>query len=464
MQYDLIVIGAGPAGYAAAISAAKHQLKVALVEKHLVGGTCLNRGCVPTKALLHAAELYRAALDAEPFGIFAEGVSYDLPKIFAKKDEVVEKLRGGIASLLTANKVDVLHGTAHIPAQGRVLVQSENEEILYETQNILIASGAQTAIPPIEGVDLQGVVTSDALLAQARDFDSIAIVGGGVIGMEFASFYAALGKRVSVIEYMPRILPPFDREISQNLSMILKRRGVDIRVGTALRRITKDEETLCCHCEKDGTVSSVFADCVLIATGRKPYFDGLFSDALSIQTKRGILVDANFQTYVNGIFAVGDVVDGGIQLAHLATAQALFAVAKIAGKEPENRLDVIPSCVYTSPEIAAVGLTESEAKEAGMDVKTGKYPMSGNARSMIDNAERGFIKLVFDAQSERLLGASLMCERASDIIGELSLAISQGLKASDIAALIHAHPSFYEGVCEATEDVLGGSIHQLPKR
>ncbi|MCL2671804.1 MAG: dihydrolipoyl dehydrogenase [Clostridiales bacterium] len=442
MHYDLIIIGAGPAGYEAALFAARLGRRVALVEKRELGGTCLNRGCIPTKALLHAAELFRAAGDAGSFGVACEGVGYDMDAIFARKDAVVERLRGGVASLLAAAKVDVLRGAATIPEKGKVRVG----DTVYETEHILIATGAAAARPPVEGIELPGVVTSDELLAQAADFDSIAIIGGGVIGMEFASFYSALGKRVSVIEFMPRILPGFDREVSQNLSMILKRRGVDIRVGTALQRIRADAGSLVCECDK----TSVAADRVLIATGRRPYFEGLFSDALGIQTNRGIVVNADFRTSVESIYAVGDVVDGGVQLAHLATAQALYAVARMAGAEPETNLGVIPSCVYTSPEIAAVGLTEAEAKERGIAVRTGKYPMSANARTLIDDAERGFIKLVFDAASGQTLGATLMCERASDLIGEPALAVAKGLGAADISGVIHAHPTYYEGLAEAT--------------
>ena len=449
MSYDLIVIGAGPGGCDAALAAARAGLKVALVEKDMMGGTCLNRGCIPTKTLLHSAELFRAAQNAQRFGVCVRDAAYDLEKIYSRKDEIVQKLRDGQTSLLAANKVDLLRGTAFIPQKGVVRVSADGADTLYETDRILIATGAAAALPRVAGIDLDGVVTSDALLARTRDFDSIAVIGGGVIGMEFASFYSALGKTVTVIEFLPRILTAFDREIAQNLSLILKRRGADIRMGTTLKSIVADGDKLTCNCEKDGAASLVTADIVLAATGRKPYFAGLFGDELGIKTQSGIIVNADFESSVKGIYAVGDVVDGNIQLAHLASAQARYAVAKMTGTNPDISLTAVPACVYTSPEIAAVGVTEQDAKDRGREVKAVRHPMTGNARTLIDDAERGFIKLVFDAKSSVLIGASLMCERASDLIGQLALAVSHGLTAADICTPIHAHPTYYEGIAEA---------------
>jgi len=468
-QYDLIVIGAGPGGYVAAIKAAQKGMKVAVVEKRDVGGTCLNRGCIPTKAILHSSHIYREINNCGELGISADNVSYDIEKIYSRKDEVVIKMRAGVEYLFKANKIELLRGEAKITGVSDVktVTAKDNDggEKVYQSKNILIATGSVPSRPPIEGLNLDGVITSDELLEQSGTaYKKLIIIGGGVIGVEFATVFNNLGYEVIIIEALDRILPTMDREISQNLSMILKRRGVKIFTGAMVERITKDDDTITCHFTQKGKTLFESAEAALVSIGRKPYHAGLWGDDIHINTKRGIVVDEYFETNVKGIYAIGDVIDGGIQLAHVASAQGINAVAHIAGHEPEIDLSVVPSCVYTDPEIASVGLTEAEAKEKGIDVKTGKFTLAGHAKSVIESKDRSFIKLVFDAQSEVILGAQLMCARATDIISELASAVVSGLTVNRLASVIRPHPTFTEAVTEAVEDAHGCAVHVAPRK
>lgn len=460
MRYDLVVVGGGPGGYAAAIRASQLGLRTALVERDAVGGTCLNRGCIPTKTLLHSAHLYREMLTCQSFGLQAEGVRFDYGAMFARKDEVTGQLRSGVEGLLKGNKVELLRGSARVEEPGKVRVW---EEVL-ESRHILIATGAVPAKPPVPGLDLPGVVTSDELLADGRLYPRLTIVGGGVIGMEFACLCSALGTEVTVIEAMDRILPTLDRELGQNLAMLLKKRGVRVHTGAVVERVERQGEALTCTFTAKGKAETAQSDAVLVATGRRPNTDGLFSprleDALGLD-RGGIPVNLHFSTRVAGICAIGDVVKGNIQLAHVASAQGINAVSRMAGLRPPMRLEAVPACVYTDPEIACVGSTEADCKENGIPYKTGKYLMSGNGRTVIARGERGFIKVVYHAESGAVLGAQLMCERATDLIGEFTLAVAEGRTVERMAQLIRPHPTFGEGISEAAESCFGLAIHQL---
>ncbi len=463
-KYDLVVIGAGPGGYTAAISAAQRGMKVAVIEARETGGTCLNRGCIPAKTLLHSAERFREIKDSVSLGVYAENLSYDMDAIYRRKDEVVSGVRDGIESLIKANKIDLFHGTAKILSAEEVSVSGAEEATILNAAKILIATGAVPSRPPIEGISLSGVITSDELLeGRAVDYKSLIIIGGGVIGAEFASVFSALGCEVTIIEATERIVPTLDREISQNLTMILKKRGVAIHTGCSVERIIETDSGLCCHFSGKNGVQELAAQGVLVSVGRKPNINGLFGEGLNLGIGRGIKVDENFETSEKGIFAIGDVTEGSIQLAHAASAQAQNAVAYMNGEKPLIDLSVVPSCVYTSPEIASVGITAEQAKASGIEVKTGKYAMSGNAKTIIEQQDRSFIKLLFDAETEVLLGAQMMCARASDLISELSSAIVNKLTVKQLSAVIRPHPTFTEAVTEAVEDVEGRAIHTMSK-
>ena len=463
MQYDLIVIGGGPGGYVAAIRASQLGMKTALVEKRELGGTCLNRGCVPTKTLMHTANMYREAGESETLGLHFGERSYNFAQIHERKNTVTAQLRDGIAQLLKANQVDVYQTAGQIVDAHTV--QAGDDALT--AQYILIAAGSVPAVPPISGADLPGVVTSDAMLeAQGVDCDNLLIIGGGVIGVEMASIYASLDKQVTIVEAAERILPPLDREISQNLSMILKKRGVEIYTSALVSAISQTENGLACHFTDKKGEQTKEADVVLISVGRRPCTARLFAEGFAVDlTERGfIAVDDKFATSVPNIYAVGDVI-GRIQLAHAAEAQGMAAVEYMSGmNEATVNYDLVPSCVYTTPEIASVGITADEAKKTGREVLTGKYVMNGNAKTLIEQQDRGFIKMVFDKETQSLIGAQLMCARATDLISELVTAVSLGLTREQLARTMRPHPTFCEGITEAVEAAAGHSIHTAPSR
>ena len=448
-DYQLLVIGAGPGGYVAALKAAKLGLKTAIVEGRDVGGTCLNRGCIPTKALLHTAEVYTQAKEGAFLGVNAEGISVDFAAAQRRKNEVTEKLRLGIEGLFKQKKVDLLRGTGTILAPGKVSVDGKE----YTADHILIATGSVPARPPIPG--LEHALTSDDLLeGEGRMFSSLVIIGGGVIGVELASVYNALGCHVTILEAMDRILPNMDREICQNLTMILKKRGVEIYPSSMVSAVEKMEDgTLSVRYTNKGTENTAQGEAVLCAIGRRANTAGLFGEGFSLDMERGrILTDENFQTSVPGIYAIGDVT-AKIQLAHVASAQGTACVEKLAGKAAPADLALIPSCIYTSPEIACIGITADEAKAAGRSVKVGKFVMFANGKTVISNGERGFIKIVADAESGVVLGAQLMCERATDMISQLTTAVANGLTAEQLLAVVRPHPTVEEGIGEALDDL-----------
>lgn len=460
-SFNLIIIGGGPGGYVAAVRGAQLGFRVAVVENRDFGGTCLNRGCIPTKALIHAGRLYHESQNFAEIGLSAEKVSFDFPRIHARKNSVVAKLRDGVEQLLKANKVTIIHGTATIMDGHTVAVGGER----YRGERLLIASGGTPAKPSIDGLDLPNVMTSDDLLFREDELlPSLLIIGGGVIGVEFATFYNALGSEVTIVEAQDRLLPTMEKDIGQNLAVSLKKRGVAIHTGASVARVTEGNG-LTCYFTKKQQAMSVAAAGILVATGRQPNTAGLFGPAFSVELERGyIVVDEDFRTNVESVYAIGDVAAGAVQLAHYASAMGTAAVEKMAGLTPSVNLGTVPECVYTYPEIAAVGLTEAAAKEAGIPVKTGKFLMSANGKSLIEQEERGFVKVVCQAETDVLIGAQLMCGRATDLIGELAVAVANQLTEAQLTATIHPHPTFCEGLAEAYEDVAGCAIHNAPRR
>ena len=451
-QYDLVIIGAGPGGYEAAYEAADFGMKVALVEKDLVGGTCLNRGCVPTKTMMHSSDAYRIATKSANIGVSAEGVKADLNRIIDRKCEVSETLRDGIMFLLKKKKVDFVAGTAKV-TDGHTVEISGNDEVSELTAaNIMIATGSEPATPPIPGADLPGVLDSTGLLElRGEIMKDFVIIGGGVIGIEFATIYSDLGTNVTVVEAMDRLLPNMDKELGRSLKMNFKNRGIDTHTNAMVEKIEERNGRLVCFYKEKDKVQEVEADHILVCTGRRPVTKGVFSEELEekLLGARGFLqVDDCYRTEIPSIYGIGDAI-GGTMLAHTATAEGRNAVAIMNGKEPEINMNVVAGCIYTSPEIASVGLTQDEAKEAGIDVITKKFPTSANGKTIIEELDRGFIKLVASKEDHTLLGAQLMCGRATDIIGELAVAIANGLTIEEVANTIHPHPTFVEAVCEA---------------
>lgn len=463
-RFDVIVIGAGPGGYVAAIKCAKAGLTTAIVENRRVGGTCLNRGCIPAKAMIHASSLYREMAESEKFGVRAEGVSFDYEKIVSYKEETTEKLCQGIEQLLKGNGVTILCGNGCLQQNKMVKVTNEEEEKYYEADSVILAAGSKPLLLSIPGLELPGVLTSDELFQLTEMPESLVIIGGGVISVEFASVYANLGCKVTIVEALPRLIPNMDKEISQNLKMIFKKRGIDIHTSASVQRVEQDGECYTCVFTEKEKEIRVSAQYVLCAIGRCPNTDGLFGDGVLPEMERGrIVVDEKFQSSIEGVYAIGDLVKG-IQLAHLASAQGMYVAEMLAGETPSVDLSVVPGCVYTDPEIASAGMTEDEAKEKGIEVKTGKFIMSANGKSLITKEERGFIKIVADSETDIILGAQIMCARATDMIGELVTAIVNGMTVRQLLRGMKAHPTYNEGVQEALEEIMGGAVHVMPKK
>ena len=457
MEYQLIVIGAGPGGYTAALRAAALGMHTAVVERREVGGTCLNRGCIPTKTLLHASQVYRDAVDGAAMGVHAAEATFDMGEIFAYKRSVSEKLRGGIHGLLKSAKVDLIEGTGTITAPGQVAVAAADGTVShYTTQRILIATGSVNVRPPIPGLELPGVMTSDELLEGTDQlYDSLVIIGGGVIGVEFATFYRNLGCSVTLLEGMDRLLPNMDRELGQNLALILKKQGVQVCTRSMVDRLEQTPEGIAVHYTAKETPGCAVGEAVLCAIGRRAFRDGLFAEGLVPETNgHGLWVDEHYQTSIPGVYAIGDV-SSPVQLAHVAAAQGAACVEHMAGLSAGVCMDAVPSCIYCRPEIAAVGLTEAEAKERGIPVKTGKCVMGGNARTVIADPGRCFMKVTAHAETGAILGAQLMCPNASDIIGQLGQAIANGMTPGQLLAAMRPHPTYEEALSEALENLAG---------
>lgn len=453
MDYQLIVIGAGPGGYTAALRAAALGLHTAVVECSEVGGTCLNRGCIPTKTLLHASQVYRDAVDGASMGVHAAGATFDMGEIFAYKRGVSEKLRNGIHGLLKSAKVDLIEGVGRISAPGEVDVTAADGTVnRYTTERILIATGSVNVRPPIPGLDFPGVMTSDELLEGCdRLYDSLIIIGGGVIGVEFATFYRNLGCAVTLVEGMDRLLPNMDRELGQNLQQIMKKQGVEVLTNAMVQSLEETENGLAVHVVQKGAEKTVAGEKVLCAIGRRAYWDGVFADGLTPEVRgKSLQVDENFQTSIPGVYAIGDA-SSAVQLAHVAAAQGTACVERMCGVQDHIDLNVIPSCIYSAPEIAVVGITEAEAKERGIPAAVGKCIMFGNARTVIEDPGRCFMKIVAHAETHEILGASLMCQHASDMISQISAAMVNRQTAEELRRVMRPHPSFEEAMAEALD-------------
>lgn len=460
-MYDLIIIGAGPGGYVAAIKASQLGMKVAVAEKAEVGGTCLNRGCIPAKALLHSAELAETARHAEDLGICFDGIKVDFTKLYERKNQVTDKLRSGVAGLLKGNGVTLVQGTAQITGPQEVSVDGEK----LTASKILIATGSKPAVPPIKGSDLPNVITSDDLLKDTPDFKRMVIVGGGVIGVEFASVFSALGCEITIVEACDTLLPNLDKEIGKKIALSLKKKGVAIHTKASVSALQELAGDMVCTFASKNKEQTVSCDKILIATGRRAVFEDLFTDGIDCAGDRhGLLVNGFGQTSIPSIYAIGDVVSYNIQLAHVASAQGINAVLHMNGKAPQYDMSLVPSCVYTAPEIACVGLDEAEAKAKDIPVKAGKYNMAGNGKSIIAGHDLGFIKVISHAETGVLLGAQLMCGNATDMVVHFAQMIRQKVTVEEALAVIYPHPTFSEGIAEALESVTGLGIHVMPKR
>lgn len=466
VTYDLLVIGAGPGGYTAAIKAAGLGLKTAVIEKDKLGGVCLNRGCIPTKALLHASSMFAMMQKCDEFGVSVEEMTFNFKKMQQYKKKSVESYRRGVEEQFEKLGIDLIFGRAVIRRDRNVEVVTDSGKEYFRAGHIIIATGAAARMPDIPGIGLEGVYNSDRLLA-ADDwkFDRITIVGGGVIGVEMATIFNSLCSKVTVVEQGGHLLGPMDRDVAKALEKQLTDKGIQVWCDASVAKITESSQGPVCHIVREGKELAAVSGPVLIAAGRVPYMEGLFGEDVEIEMSQGRLVtDENFMTSVPQVYAVGDV-SSDIQLAHVAAAQGTFVVEKIAGKPhtvrlsvvPNGmyaRLPVVPNCIYTDPEIATVGLTEEAARAKGMRVMCGRYSMGDNGKSIISHEQEGFIHLVFEAYSGNLVGAQIVCPRATDMIGEMATAIAAGLTAGQLQMAMRAHPTYSEGIGRAIEDAL----------
>lgn len=461
-HYDIIVIGGGPGGYTAAVRAAGLGLKAAIVEKERLGGTCVNKGCIPTKALLHASSIFAALQNCDEFGVSADFISFDFKKMQDYKRRSVREYRKEVRESIEAVGVDFIEGTGTIRRGRTVEVNGPQGKDYYEADHIIIATGAKPVIPPIPGVNLGGVLTSDRLLASDTwNYDRLTIIGGGVIGVEFATIFKALCSNVTIIESQEHLLGPMDSEVSEALEAELKRKGITVHCRANVKEIREEKgQGLLCVFEVDGEEKTVRSGQILLAAGRQPYLDGLCGEDISLEVENGYLkTDSEFMTSEPGVYAIGDVVSGK-KLAHVAAAQGTYVVEKIAGVVHSIRLSVVPNgmfvelpvvpgCIYTDPEIASVGITEEEAKAHNMQVCCGRYSMSGNGKSIITREQSGFIHLIFEKYSGTIVGAQIVCPRATDMISEMATAIANGLTADQLMLAMRAHPTYSEGITSA---------------
>ncbi|RYE32757.1 MAG: dihydrolipoyl dehydrogenase [Hyphomicrobiales bacterium] len=465
MSYDLVVIGTGPGGYVCAIRAAQLGLKVAVVEKRMThGGTCLNVGCIPSKALLHASEMFEEAGHTfEKLGIVVGKPKLDLKAMMAHKQETIDANVNGVGFLLKKNKIDAFHGAASIPAAGKVVVTGEDgktQEI--ETKNIVIATGSESAPLPGVTIDEKTVVTSTGALEIGSVPKELVVVGAGVIGLEIGSVWSRLGAKVTVVEYLDRILPGMDGEIAKQFQRILEKQGFTFQLGSKVTKVETDKKggaTVTVEPAAGGEAKTVNADIVLVAIGRRPNTEGLGLDKAGVATERGrVVIDDHFKTNVAGIYAIGDVVRGPM-LAHKAEDEGVAVAEIIAGKAGHVNYDAIPGIVYTAPEVAAIGKTEEELKAAGVAYKIGKFPFTANGRARAMRHTDGFVKVLADAATDRVLGCHIIGPHAGDLIAEVTVLMEFGGSSEDLARTCHAHPTLSEAVKEAAMAVEKRQIH-----
>lgn len=457
-RFQVGILGGGPGGYVCALRAAQLGLSVVLIEGDRLGGTCLNRGCIPTKALVKTADLWRELQHAEKFGIMAGERSFDFEKIIERKDRVVNTLVAGVEQLMKAAKIQVIKGWGEIIEAGRIDVETESGKISLEVENVVIATGSAPFYIPIPGARLDGVMTSDDILDDKTLPEKLVIIGGGVIGLEFASFFQTLGVKITVVEMMPSLLANIDEEIPKRLTPLLKKSGIEILTKTMVKEIRPVENGLVTIVENAKGIQEIQSDRILLATGRCSNLRGVNPERLGLNIERGaIAVDSQMKTSVPNIYAVGDVT-GGWMLAHVASAQGMVVAEHLAGHQAEMSYRTIPSAIFTHPEIATVGVTEQELKAEGATYRVSKFPFSANGKALSLGETVGLVKILADDEG-KVLGASIMGPQASSLIQELVLAVEKGLNAEELAKTIHAHPTLPEAVMEAAHGILEKPLH-----
>ena len=456
--FDLAVLGGGPGGYVAAIRAGQLGLKTVLIEEDQIGGTCLNRGCIPTKSLLQSAGVFQTARHGAAFGITTGPVGFDYAKIAARKDQVVGQLRRGVTQLVKSNGGVIVSGHGTIVDANTITVSGRDAQTV-KAAKIIIATGSVPFIPPIPGVDGDRVIDSTKALALTACPASITIIGGGVIGMEFASLFQQLDVPVTVVEMMDEILPGIDTEVARILRKTMERHGCKIHTGAKVTAIASGAQAATCSFELGGETHTVDSELVLVAIGRRPMAQGIGLENLGIATVKGAIpVNERMETTVPGVFAIGDVT-GKIMLAHVASEQGIVAADNAAGGHSHINYGIVPSCIYTHPEIAAIGISEAQALSLGITPKIGRFPVAASGKAMIADEKEGLVKLVSDATTGELLGAQIIGPKATELISGLGVAMTLETTLDEIAHTIHPHPTLSEMIMEAALDASGHSIH-----
>jgi dihydrolipoamide dehydrogenase len=464
MDYDLIVIGGGPGGYVAAIRAAQLGLKTALVEKDpTLGGTCLNVGCIPSKALLHSTEMVHFFQHgAAAHGISAKELKTDIAALMKKKEAVVKQLNQGVKTLVTKRKIDIVQGLASLAGAGKVLVKTDKGEQTLEAKHIILASGSVPVELPFMKFDGKTVVSSTEAIAFDKVPEKLVVIGAGAIGLEIGSVWARLGSEVTVVELLPQIAPTYDKDVSKLAERLLSKQGLKFELGAKVTGVKQDKGKAVLTAERDGKKLEFPADKILVAVGRKPFTEGLGLDKAGVELddKRRIKTDDHFRTTAAGVYAIGDVIAGPM-LAHKAEEEGVACVELIAGKAGHVNYDLVPGVVYTDPEIASVGLGEDAAKEKGLKVNIGKFPFMANGRAIATDATDGFVKVIADAETDRLLGVQIIGRNASEMIATACAHMEYSGSAEDWARTMHAHPTLAESMKEAAMAVSKSSIHSL---
>jgi dihydrolipoamide dehydrogenase len=457
-KYEIVVIGGGPGGYVAAIRAAQQGKKVALVEAQDLGGTCLNRGCIPSKTLLRHSEVIEQIEKAKSWGIETGPVTLSLSKMLERKEQVILKLRNGISFLLKKGKIDVLNGYGEVKKDGKIVVKTEGKEETLSTEKIIIATGSSPVIPAIPGLDQASYYTSDTIFNIDTIPGSLVIVGGGIIGVEFACIFSSLNVPVTIVEMGDRIVPGEDKDASKALSQSLKKKGVTILTNAKVKEVTSSEGKQAVQVEGDnGRTESIDCDALLLSVGRKPNTSAFAELNLEMHGPF-VKVDREMKSSHPSVYAVGDVV-GGWQLAHVASAEGLIAAANASGEKEEMDYKVVPRCVYTSPEIASVGITEEEAKKQGLPYKVVKIDHAGNGKALALDEKEGFVKLIADTKYGEILGVTMVGPHVTEMIAEPSAFMHLEGTVEEMASMIHPHPTVSESVYEAAASWLGKGIH-----
>jgi dihydrolipoamide dehydrogenase len=459
-EYDLIVIGGGPAGYAGAIRAGQLGKKVACIELERAGGTCLNWGCIPTKALLKSAELYQKMKKAEAYGLSAKEVGFDFAKVMERSRTVAGQMAKGVEFLFRKNKVDYFVGSGQVSATGMVsITQGEHKGKFFRTKNVLIATGCK--MRRIPGVELDGVrvMTSREALASKEFPKSIIIVGAGAIGVEFAYFYNAFGSKVTLVEMLPQILPVEDEEVSKTLHRSFEKQGIALHVGTKCENFRVGKTSVKVDLVAGETKSTVEADVLLSAIGVVANLEGVLAPTLKPELEKNYLkVGNDYQTSIIGIYGAGDII-GPPWLAHVATYESINAVNGMFGHGKPKRVKNFPGCTYCQPQVASTGLTEKAAREKGLDIKVGKFPFTASGKAVASAETEGFVKVITDAKTGEIYGAHIIGSEATELIAEYGLAMELEATAEDIHQTIHAHPTLSEAVMEASAATMGEAIH-----